>query len=180
MSRYVYRWECVDGTSCFKGGKVRTGSSGHVFTTLKSAMMWVKDLGIGYDNYMHKDLVLCIYKADACYPTGDVLYEEDITSDFISNGISDWCNEFYAIGLTDRTPISYMTYKELVAFSKLLRKCKSQRALKEFLGLDPKYDLRGDHIFQLKPGEQGIVKYEEKMYLVQNDQGIEKRYIIEG
>lgn len=165
MNRYVYRWECADGTSCFKRGKDSHNGKAHVFSTLKSAMVWVKDLGVGYDNPDHKDLVLCMYEASNCYPISESLHKED---GFNCNTMTDWCYEFYA-DITNRLPISYMTYNDLVTFSKQLRKCKSQKSIKEYLGLPLKYDLRIDEVFHLNPGEYGYTRYKNTVQLVRGE-----------
>ena len=70
MATYVFRWETPNGdgprTSCVVNNN-KIGNYRYVFTTMKSALMWIRELAWDYDNPTHSDLVLCIYEADEGY-----------------------------------------------------------------------------------------------------------------
>lgn len=146
MSKYVYRWETPEGN----GPMYRENSKGeyrYVFVTMKSAIMWLAELGWGYDNPGHSDLILCMYKADECYPVCDDIGSPDEPREGMSNGISGWCSEFIA-RVWDRTPISYMTYEEIKSYGKMLSKAynKSMKAVVELLQLESREQLREDNV----------------------------------
>ena len=139
--RYVFRWETPDGYGPMAHCKREYS---YVFISMSSALMWLRELGRGYDNPSHSDLVLCLYKATECYPVDQDIGTRDEPHSSFSNGISLFCNE-YSARIWDRTPIAYMEYKDIETFGKQLSKCKSKKAISEFLDL-PKNTLDADSV----------------------------------
>lgn len=145
MKKVVYRWECSDGSSSFTGANRRKADYGYVFITMKSSLMWLRNLGWGYDNPKHKDLVLCLYEAEECYPATHDIGTPDKPHPSMTNDIDRFCGEYYA-KISNRTPIAYMAYDDIKTFGKQLDKCKTQKAIKEFLGFPAKYKLQEDEV----------------------------------
>jgi hypothetical protein len=147
MSRYVFRWELPSGDDPLIGCIVnnnKVGNYQYVFTTMKSALMWMRNLAWGYDNPSRSDLVLCIYEADECYPVCVDIGTREKPHRCSNNAIDSFCYEYIA-RIWNRLPISYVKYEDIKAYGKMLNKCKSRKAIVEFLQL-PKDELYVDDV----------------------------------
>lgn len=145
MATYVFRWETPNGDGPRTGCVVNNNKMGnyrYVFTTMKSALMWIRELAWGYDNPTHSDLVLCIYEADECYPVCVDIGTHDNPHPCFCNGIDAYCSEFIA-RVWNRVPIAYMTYDELKSYGRLINQAykKSRKAIVELLQLKSRDEL---------------------------------------
>lgn len=159
MSKYVFRWELPSGDDPLIGCIVnnnKVGNYRYVFTTMKSALMWMKDLAWGYDNPTKSDLVLCIYEADECYPVCVDIGTRENPKRGHNNGIDSFCNEYIA-RIWNRVPISYMRYDDIKAYGKMINRCKSRKAIAEFLQLSTKEELYSDDVYFY--GNETITKW---------------------